>query len=734
MHKSRVIILALTAATTLLVSTWAGAQDVPGEWVTYRGGVKRTGNQVATPVNFNLANPNQARSTWQIAWTFPNQNPPVAGSPPVQDFIASPVVLNSVAYIGNTNGVFYAINMNDGSLRWLFPDPKRPSDPQSPGHGFALLGSCDPWGDYGIQASAAITTVNGELAVIFGAPDPNPATDSGNGSARLWALDANDGHLIWSSDVVARVTGCTTGPFPPGAFPNVSTAYHETVKYSAPLVNTSSPPPGHSGVVYVGIDSNEDPIQQGAVKYVDLSSGKAASQYFKSEPNGQIGGDVWNAPASDGNAIYFTTGNEAQWDKVSPSSQSQPNPHYGLSMVKTDPSGSLLWFFQPLPFNLDQDPDWNAGATVMDTSSCGSLIVSVMKDGWTYAVDPNSGSCVWQFPDTGNPGCRFPPTNPLNLYHGPNGFRVPGAAYNDLLVIATGGWALPMDHATNPKLWQMLHGLSVCSPSSETNTPPTVSWLADTQNTPYSSSGEDALGAPTIINGLVYVPTNSGYVLVFADPHVWPPAGHICDQVEHKTQQDCTSAGYSWVPQPALLQHFQLPDGGNAARLRKEVVLAEGLALAATSAPRNGTSGHVYALNVCPNCPLPPACSAMATNYCVGTFTVQCSAQGEFCLHCAVPDVGVECQDGLTYGYNGQLAVAGVCYGPSQSASPYSATGCAMNSFGETCITVTAAPATPIQCQVSSPPLCGPGQRYCYRTTPPSCVPDSLCTYQKPQP
>jgi hypothetical protein len=72
-----------------------------------------------------------------------------------------------------------------------------------------------------------------------------------------------------------------------------------------------------------------------------------------------IGGSVWNAPASDGLGIFFTTGNTRNWSNtVTPSSYPcsnatggpgvtclGPNPHYGLSTVRTDYLGNVKGIF-----------------------------------------------------------------------------------------------------------------------------------------------------------------------------------------------------------------------------------------------------------------------------------------------------------------------------------------------------------------------------------------------------
>src|SRR5216684_2012799 len=284
-------------------------------WPTYRSGSHRTGNQeYASP----LSDPNEVPKLG-VGWVWPSSGSEGGF------FRSSPVVFRDKVFIGSSRGFFYALDAKTGNKLWQFPDP-----------GLPLIGSCSRYGSYGIQASATRARIKGHDAVIFGAPDP--AVESGLGSARLYALNAATGKQIWASDVVAHVTGCT---------PLDLVELHERIADSSPLV--------HEGRVYVGVhDTGDDPIQNGKVVADDLETGEIIPS-FSYVSTCTRGGGVWNAPASDGKGVYFTTGNTSSWNGGG--SQSEPCINNGLSLLRVDPeSGAITWRFQPVPFALDDDP------------------------------------------------------------------------------------------------------------------------------------------------------------------------------------------------------------------------------------------------------------------------------------------------------------------------------------------------------------------------------------------
>jgi outer membrane protein assembly factor BamB len=545
-------------ACTNMVSC-QGCNLPPPQWLAYRNNPGRYAGQL---INSALSNPTNVLASLHVGWKSPNATwtaPTMPGA-----FRASPVVFNNTVFIGDVKGVFWALNASDGSFKWRYP-------PSGPGlNGSCTSGGNGSWGAYGIQSSASYASIGTTDAVIFGAPDPDLGTDGGNGSARLWALNATTGALIWKSDVVANVPSCSGN-------------IHERITYSSPLVSF--------GRVYVGVhDAGDDPVQKGRLVAVDVNSGKLVAGfpfYVAGAPGdltcgGVCGGGIWDSPSTDGHGVVFTTGNVCDGNVAgSPPCEPEPTPDYSLSMISVDPtSGALNWSFRAIPFARDHDPDWSAGPTSMLTT-CGQLTASVQKNGWTYAIN-SDGSCKWQFPPTAGPGCVFSPTTTTDLY-GDDHYKQPGASWGDYLFIQTGGEALT-DPGGVGKGYGRIHALDACQDDSHR-----VRWIADiAPGAPYS------IGAPTVTGAIVYLPTSTGHVIALADPSVAPPVGFRCSSVDFGPPSptwasDCVGAGYSIVPVPAS-KDVPLDDHGNAVGLRMEGAIALGKLFVATD------KGHVYAL------------------------------------------------------------------------------------------------------------------------------------------
>jgi outer membrane protein assembly factor BamB len=290
-----------------------------------------------------------------VRWTWTAPAPGPGGN---AGFRASPVINDNIVYIGNGNGFFYALNGDNGALLWQYPPPGSPA--------LVTQFKCNP-SSFGIASSATITDINGTDAVIFAAPDQSIGMHLGD--SRLFALNAKTGAEIWKSPVIARLTGLNSGS---------KTEFHENIGYSSPVVFNNH--------VYVGIgDQCDNPIQKGRVVAVRLDTGAidGAFTYCSTGTcaDSTRGGGVWSPVAGAGQNVYITTGNVKSGDPT------EPSPNNGLSMIKLDQnSGAIIWKFQPVPWVLDGDPDWSAGATIMSTS-CGTVVISTMKDGWTHALN-----------------------------------------------------------------------------------------------------------------------------------------------------------------------------------------------------------------------------------------------------------------------------------------------------------------------------------------------------------
>lgn len=169
-----------------------------------------------------------------------------------------------------------------------------------------------------------------------------------------------------------------------------------------------------------------------------------------------------------------------------------------------------------MPFELDGDPDWASGPQSARTS-CGSVVASTQKDGWSYAANAVSAtaplaSVIWQFPPTGFPFTTQPPI------HGDTRYLVPGAIWEDVFITMTGGVRISI---TTLDGFNKLHGLNLCG-----NRQDPVRWLFDVPNTVPNTDYQ--LGPPTGTRDVFFVGTEQGRLIVFADPTVVPHAGLRC--------------------------------------------------------------------------------------------------------------------------------------------------------------------------------------------------------------
>ncbi len=268
---------------------------------------------------------------------------------------ATPAVVGDTVYVGDWTGRFYALDRDDGSLRWAF---------DAPPHEVVYAGQ--------IVSSAAVADVAGARTVFFGA------------GKTLYALDATSGEERWHHEV--NPDGPVDDP---------------TEIETSPLLAT-----GSDGrlLAIVGYDVHNTPTARAGVVALDAATGEEAWTFDPDEGREPSGcADVWSSPAADEERglVFFGTGNcntsPAGWTRFTEA----------LVAVSLD-DGSLEWRYQPHEPNND-DLDFG-GAPNLFRADGTDLVGLGNKDGRYYAVDRESGRLVWEAPVT-EPGLEEPGGN-----------------------------------------------------------------------------------------------------------------------------------------------------------------------------------------------------------------------------------------------------------------------------------------------------------------------------------
>lgn len=485
-------------------------------------------------------------------------------------FTASPSVYGNVVFIGGLDGIFYAVHAtgpSKGTLKWRYP-PAAAAVADTCGITTQPLvlppgQSGNPSGP-GIASSAAIVAgVPGHTrAVIFGAPDP---TTSPAGGGRVWALDHNTGQCIWKSPIIAPASGTSK------------------IGYSSPAI-------AH-GNAYIGVSARtpDAPITIGKLFAVRITDGTLDPAFNFNAAGPPAGGGIWSSPAitPSGNVVTVTGNSCRKW--VSPPCTAAPTvPDFSNSLLKIDwTNGNVLWQVQPVHTDFDNDPDW-AVPPIVGQVSCGSVAITVQKDGYLHAVDIKTGgpfsnpACSYAAHSLECPRWSFPTIPSLPFQedgHGDTRFIRPGALDGDRLYITTGGFNLTEMPATNAfgnapsgriRL-DRLYSLNVCSAPADR-----IRWIFT------SPSGN--LGGVSTANGIIYVGSTTGHLYAIADPTVLPPAGSVCSYPNLPADPTCTAGGFTFVSNPALPKDIS----GLSGELRGIPAISNGQVIVAT------TSGHIY--------------------------------------------------------------------------------------------------------------------------------------------
>jgi len=307
----------------------------------------------------------------KLKWAF--------GYPAGESANGQPTVAGGRVFAGGDNGFVYSLDAATGCVYWSFEN-----------------GSI-------VRNALTIGPITGQGSARY-------AAYFGDGHANVFALDAQNGRLLWKTKVdphfVARITA--------------------GVKL-------------YNGKLFVPVSSSEEfssghrdypcCTSRGSVVALDANTGKQIwktwvvpdePKPYKTQSNGVIlyrpaGGAVWNSPTIDPvrNAVYFGTGDAT----TAPS----PRTTDGVMAVNIN-TGELLWSYQAhendvfmggctLPTRGDacpspNGPDLDIGnSPILKTLPNGKrVLITGTKTGEVFGLDPdNNGALVFRVSATGAP-------------------------------------------------------------------------------------------------------------------------------------------------------------------------------------------------------------------------------------------------------------------------------------------------------------------------------------------
>ncbi len=376
-----------------------------------------------------------------------------------------PTIVSGRVFVGSDNGFFYSLDAKTGCVYWSFEQ-----------------GSI-------VRNAPTVGPITGQGSTRY-------AVYFGDGLANVYALDAQNGRLLWKTKAdphfIARITAGTTF---------------------------------YNGKLFVPVSSSEEfssgnadyscCTSRGSVVALDANTGKEIwkawvvpeePKPYRTQPNGVVlykpaGGAVWNAPTVDPvrGAVYFGTGDAT----------TAPSPKTTDAIMAVDiNSGRLLWSYQatendvfmggcqganrseacPTPMGPDMDI---GNSPILTTLASGKrVLLGGTKSADIFALDPdNNGALLYRINATGGPtgGGR-----------GGRGSIVWGGAADDQLAY---------------------YGLGPAGLAAVRSGTGERAWLFTAPAPPAGGRGASLGAAPTVIPGVVFEGASDGklYAVSTAD-------------------------------------------------------------------------------------------------------------------------------------------------------------------------------------------------------------------------
>ncbi len=276
----------------------------------------------------------------------------------------TPIVVDGVMYVTSSWSLVYALDAKTGALKWKF-------DPQVPRQvGFHAC--CDV-----VNRGVAVWKGRVYVAALDG---------------RLIALDAKDGHVVWSTVTVDQ------------SKPYAITMAPRVVKGKVIIGNSGSEYGVRGYVSAYDADSGKliwrfytvpgDPSKPFENKAMEMAAKTWSGQWWKYGG----GATVWDSMSYDPetNLIFFGTGNGVPWDQKARSPKGGDNL-FASSIVAVDAdTGDYRWHYQTTPGD-SWDYDSTQTLTLADLTIDGAprkVIMQASKNGFFYVLDRTTGKLI----------------------------------------------------------------------------------------------------------------------------------------------------------------------------------------------------------------------------------------------------------------------------------------------------------------------------------------------------
>ena len=283
-----------------------------------------------------------------------------------------PTIVGGRVYASSSAGRVYSLDAKTGCTYWTFD-----------------------------AADAVRTAIS--VVQIQDAGGGRMATVFGDDRATVYALDANNGKLIWKkrldSHPDARITGAPV--------------FHEGRLYVpvSSLEELSAPAPGYECCKFRGSVAALD-ARDGTVLWQTYTIDAKPAPYRKTSTGTQLygpaGGSVWSAPTLDPkrNLLYVGTGNSytdvptARTDSILAlemstgairwTNQLHPNDNYIVGCDSPAAAGK-----NDCPQTLGPDVDFGTSPILRTLPGGRQILLTGEKSGQVYGLDPDTGKQLW---------------------------------------------------------------------------------------------------------------------------------------------------------------------------------------------------------------------------------------------------------------------------------------------------------------------------------------------------